>query len=230
MGLAGTFITFEGGEGAGKSTQIKRLSERLKQDGYKTVLTREPGGSKGGEAIRHVLLSGAAEPYGPETEVMLFTAARLDHMQQTILPALRQNTIVLCDRFYDSTRAYQGGGDGVSEDYLDQMEEIAVGDNHPDLTIILDIPPELGLERVTKRIAGEDGDVSTLIQHIDRFEKDDLEIHIKRREAFLKIAKAEPRRCVVVDATQDADTVSTVIWACVQPRLKKASVHAPKGS
>ena len=132
--MSGVFVTFEGGEGAGKSTQIKRLSDYLKKNGYNFVLTREPGGSVGAEAVRQVLLSGAAEPFGAETEVLLFAAARLDHMRETILPALADNKIVLCDRFYDSTRAYQGGGDGVSSDYLKQMEEIAVGDKHPDLT------------------------------------------------------------------------------------------------
>lgn len=218
MGLPGTFITFEGGEGAGKSTQIKMLALRLRERGHEVVLTREPGGSPGAEAIRHILLSGAAEPFGPETEVLLFAAARLDHMREAIEPALRRNAVVLCDRFYDSTRAYQGGGDGVSPDYLRTMEKIAVGERHPDITIILDIDPELGLARVRGRLsgaAGRDGEPS----EVDRFEKDTLSVHRKRRDAFLAIAKAEPGRCVVVDASQDPETVADVIWALVRPRI-----------
>ena len=228
--MSGVFVTFEGGEGAGKSTQIKRLSDYLKKNGYSSVLTREPGGSVGAEAVRQVLLSGAAEPFGAETEVLLFAAARLDHMRETILPALADNKIVLCDRFYDSTRAYQGGGDGVSNDYLKQMEEIAVGDKHPDLTIIMDIAPEIGLERVTKRlVAGQEG-AKNIIDHIDRFEKDDIEIHVKRREAFLKIAADEPKRCVVVDASQDPDNVAGVIITCIQPLLKSVAAAKPNNN
>jgi len=194
--VSGVFVTFEGGEGAGKSTQIKRLADYLKKKGYSVVLTREPGGSSGAEAVRQVLLSG-------------------------------DNKIVLCDRFYDSTRAYQGGGDGVSNDYLKQMEEVAVGDKHPDLTIIMDISPEVGLERVTKRLVAGQKDAKNIIDHIDRFEKDDLEIHVKRREAFLKIAADEPNRCVVVDASQDSESVAGVIVACIQPYLESLSSSKP---
>lgn len=228
--MSGVFVTFEGGEGAGKSTQIKRLADYLKKKGYGVVLTREPGGSAGAEAVRQVLLSGAAQPFGAETEVLLFAAARLDHMRETILPALANNKIVLCDRFYDSTRAYQGGGDGVSSDYLKQMEEVAVGDKHPDLTIIMDIAPEVGLERVTKRLVAGQKDAKNIIDHIDRFEKDDLVIHVKRREAFLKIAADEPNRCVVVDASQDSESVAGVIVACIQPYLESLSSSKPKNN
>lgn len=228
--MSGVFVTFEGGEGAGKSTQIKLLSDYLKKNGYNSVLTREPGGSVGAEAVRQVLLSGAAKPFGAETEVLLFAAARLDHMRETILPALADNKIVLCDRFYDSTRAYQGGGDGVSSEYLKQMEEIAVGDKHPDLTIIMDIAPEIGLERVTKRLVAGQEDAKNIIDHIDRFEKDDIEIHVKRREAFLKIAADEPKRCVVVDASQNPQNVAGVIIACIQPLLKSVSTAKPKNN
>lgn len=220
--MPGIFITFEGGEGAGKSTQIKRLADRLREEGHEVVLTREPGGSAGAEAVRHVLLSGAAEPFGPETEVMLFAAARLDHMRETILPALIRDAVVLCDRFYDSTRAYQGGGDGVSSDYLALMEKVAVGDRHPDLTIILDIDPELGLKRVTSRLAYAAA-ASGYSQTEDRFEKDTLTIHQKRRAAFLAIAKQEPNRCIVVDANQDTEDVSDVIWSLIRSQLESNS-------
>lgn len=218
--MPGIFITFEGGEGAGKSTQIKRLTERLRKEGREVVLTREPGGSPGAEAVRHVLLSGAAEPFGAKTEVMLFAAARLDHMRETILPALNRDAVVLCDRFYDSTRAYQGGGDGVSPDYLALMEKIAVGSHHPDLTIILDIDPKLGLERVNLRLKDLEKE-SNDAQHIDRFEKDTLAIHKKRRAAFLAIAEREKDRCVIVDANQEAESVSQVIWSIVSTHMAK---------
>lgn len=217
--MPGTFITFEGGEGAGKSTQIRKLSERLKELHFDVVFTREPGGSAGAEILRHVLLNGAAEPFGAKTEVMLFAAARLDHMSETILPALERGAIVLCDRFSDSTRAYQGGEDGVDDQFLNALERVSVGENKPDLTLILDIDPDLGLERVTRRLATQSEDAKNLISHIDRFEKDDLAVHHKRRNAFLKIAKNEPDRCVVIDASQDEDIVGEVIWTCVEERL-----------
>lgn len=216
--LPGLFITFEGGEGAGKSTQIKTLADRLTEKGREVILTREPGGSVGAEAVRHVLLSGAAEPFGSKTEVMLFAAARLDHMQQTILPALKRDAVVLCDRFYDSTRAYQGGGDGVSTDYLTLMEEIAVGTHHPDLTIILDIDPKIGLQRVKSRLK-DTAKASDGAKHVDRFEKDSLTVHRKRRAAFLAIAEQEKERCVIVDANQDAENVAQVIWTIIDTHI-----------
>jgi len=230
--VSGIFITFEGGEGAGKSTQIKHLAQRLTENGDTVALTREPGGSPGAEVLRHVLLSGAAEPFGAEREVMLFAAARLDHMRETILPALARGAVVLCDRFYDSTRAYQGAGGGVSAAYLAQMEAIAVGDRHPDLTIILDIDPKLGLERVNARLAEQKSRTGNKmevvgLQQIDRFEKEALSVHEKRRNAFLTIARGEPERCIVVDASQDAKTVSDVIWTLVCARLP-ALHHTPE--
>ncbi len=215
--MSGHFITFEGGEGAGKSTQIKRLAKRLRKKAIEVVLTREPGGSFGAEAVRHVLLSGAAKPFGAEAEVMLFAAARLDHMQETILPALKRNAIVLCDRFYDSTRAYQGGGEGVSKELLTSLEKLAVKRRKPDATLILDIAPEKGLERVQGRLQSNKG--KNLPQEMDRFEGDTLEIHKKRREAFLEIARNEPERCYVVNAEQEADIVSEVIWKLIEARF-----------
>ncbi|MEO1066798.1 MAG: dTMP kinase [Pseudomonadota bacterium] len=214
--MTGFFITFEGGEGAGKSTQIAILADKLKARGYDIVLTREPGGSKGAEVVRHVLLSGAAEPFGPETEVMLFAAARLDHMEQTIRPALTRGAVVLCDRFYDSTRAYQGGDGGVEAGFLGTLEALAVGDDAPDLTLILDIPAEIGLARVTERLENKGAKHTT----VDRFEKDDIAIHEARRQAFLDIADAEPQRCVVIDAKASPDIIADDIWAHVKPHFE----------
>lgn len=215
--MSGTFITFEGGEGAGKSTQIKRLAARLEEMGHDVLLTREPGGSVGAEVVRHCLLGGAAQPFGPHLEIMLFAAARLDHMREKIKPALMRSAVVLCDRFYDSTRAYQGSDEGVLDADLKKFEIIAVDGCHPDLTIILDIDPKVGLMRVQNRLSnGGAGQPAT----IDRFEQDDLQTHQKRRDTFLKIAQQEPLRCAVVDAEQDSDKVSEVIWALVQQKLK----------
>lgn len=217
--MPGIFLTFEGGEGAGKSTQIKKLAHRLEKAGHEVVITREPGGSPGAEAIRHMLLNGAAEPFGSRTEVMLFAAARLDHMRETILPALIRDAIVLCDRFYDSTRAYQGAEQGVSKELLSTTEALAVGGYHPDLTIILDIDPKLGLERVKSRLEDENKKTGTSTKTIDRFEKDSLAIQKKRRNAFLAIAKNEPHRCTVIDASGEPESVSDVIWSIVHSHL-----------
>ncbi|MEM8838478.1 MAG: dTMP kinase [Pseudomonadota bacterium] len=207
-------MTFEGGEGAGKSTQIKELANRIKGRGLEVVLTREPGGSDGAEILRHVLLSGAAEPFGSDFEVVLFAAARLDHMQQKIIPALQKGAVVLCDRFYDSTRAYQGGEGGVSAAFLSDLEILSVGKYQPDLTFILDIPPRVGLERVRARSGSE-------ATPIDRFEKDDLVVHHDRRRAFLDIAAREPNRCVVIDATKPADLVAYEIWGRVSSLIDR---------
>src|SRR5579863_2668447 len=144
--MRGKFITFEGGEGTGKSTQAATLARHLESAGIKVLLTREPGGSPGAEIIRHVLLSGAAKPFGPEAEAMLFAAARDDHVRTTILPALDAGRWVICDRFADSTRVYQGVLGKVDHRLLKSLERVAVGDLAPDLTVILDVPVELGLE------------------------------------------------------------------------------------
>ena len=222
-GLKGYFITFEGGEGAGKSTQIKRLSRTLERENFRVLETREPGGSPGAEILRHVLLSGAAQPFGAKTEVMLFAAARLDHMRQTIIPALEQGKIVLCDRFYDSTRAYQGSENGVTDDLLFELEDVAVGDHKPDLTIILDVDPILGLARVEERLKKnkKDDDMEKgepVAETIDRFEKDSLEVHQERRKRFLDIAYNDTDRCVVVDASQDQNVLADEIWEILKER------------
>lgn len=208
--MAGRFITFEGGEGAGKSTHIRLLAERLAGFGIDVVTTREPGGSPGAESLRHVLLSGAAEALGPATEAILFAAARIDHVDQTIKPALRRGAWVLCDRFYDSTRVYQRDADGVDADLVLTLERVAVDGVRPDLTLILDLPVEAALARISKR-RGDDAP--------DRFEKEDETVHQRRREAFLKIAGEEPGRCVVIDASAPLEAVGEAIWRVVAERF-----------
>lgn len=210
--LRGQFITFEGGEGAGKSTQIARLATYLRRCGVDVVTTREPGGSPGAEAVRHVLLSGAAEALGPEAEAILFSAARADHVAQTIEPALAAGKWVLCDRFIDSTRVYQGEG-GVDPALLKKLEQVAVGRLSPDLTVIVDVPAQLGLARLEGR-DGESGGPEK-----DRFERESISTHSNRRARFLQIAKDEPERCVVVDGTNDADVVAKKIVEIVESRL-----------
>ena len=206
----GRFITLEGGEGAGKSTQARQLAERLRNLGYECVVTREPGGSPVAEALREVILSGVAAPLGPSAETVLFTAARIVHMAQTIMPALARGAFVVCDRFTDSTRVYQGALGKVDPKLIEAMEEIAVRDRGPDLTLMLDLPAKTGLARAAARRA--DGAV-------DRFEAEGLAYHEGLRSAFLAIARAEPGRCRVVDAAQGPEEVAASIWAAVEDRL-----------
>ncbi len=208
----GFFITFEGGEGAGKSTQIERLARKMRAKKYDVLLTREPGGSPGAEAVRHVLLSGAAEPFGPKMEALLFAAARSDHVEQVIRPAVERGSIVLCDRFLDSSRVYQGVTGGLDPAFMEAVEEVAINGMMPDMTLILDIDPAEGLRRATaRRGAGDDP---------DRFEKETLDIHQRRRDAFLAIAAAEPDRCIVIDASADPATVEDVVTAAVFAALE----------
>lgn len=209
-GGRGRFVTFEGGEGAGKSTRVADVAERLRRRGHEVVVTREPGGSPGAEAVRHALLTGAAEAFGPLAEALLFAAARADHVDQTIRPALDRGAWVLCDRFADSTRVYQGATGNVPAEQLAALEEIAVDGVRPDLTILLDVPVEIGLARAAARRG--DGAV-------DRFEKDSVDIHERRRRAFLALARAEPKRFVVVDASQDPATVADAVWYGLCSRL-----------
>jgi dTMP kinase len=208
--MRGKFITFEGGEGTGKSTQAAMLALRLEALGLGVQLTREPGGSPGAEIIRHVLLSGAAKPFGPEVEAMLFAAARDDHVRCTILPALEAGKWVICDRFIDSTRVYQGILGHVDEQVIKRLERVSIGDLAPDLTLILDVPVELGLERVKLR-RGEGVP--------DRFEAENVEFHEKLRAAFLTIAKSEPERCAVIDAGGAKEDVARQIWEVVNTRV-----------
>ena len=206
----GQFITLEGGEGAGKSTQARLLAERLRSLGHECVVTREPGGSPVAEALREVILSGVAAPLGPSAETVLFTAARLVHMAQTIMPALKRGAFVVCDRFTDSTRVYQGALGKVDPGLIDAMERIAVGAHRPDLTLVLDLPAQTGLARAAARRA--DGAA-------DRFEAEGLAYHECLREGFLAIAEAEPGRCLIVDAAKGPEEVAASIWSAVQDRL-----------
>ncbi len=208
----GFFITFEGGEGAGKSTQIARLAAKLRAKKYDVVVTREPGGSPGAEAVRHVLLSGAAEPFGPGMEALLFAAARSDHVEQLIRPAVERGAIVLCDRFMDSSRVYQGVTGGLDPAFMRALERVAVNGMVPDLTLILDLDAEEGLRRAAARRGAGDSP--------DRFEKETLAVHQHRREAFLAIAAAEPKRCTVIDASGDAGAVEDRITAAVFKALE----------
>ncbi len=209
----GTFITFEGGEGAGKSTQAAVLGKRLRERGLDVVLTREPGGSPRAEAIRKVLLSGEAKSYGPLAEALLFYAARDSHLELTIRPALARGAWVICDRFFDSTRAYQGAAGGVSIAVLNALERIVVGTTRPDLTVVLDLPPEEGLRRVIARAEANGAET-------DRFEKMNRAFHTKLRQEFLDIARAEPWRCVVIEASRPAEAVARDVWHAVSDRLE----------
>ncbi|MDQ0468797.1 dTMP kinase [Labrys wisconsinensis] len=207
-GPRGRFITFEGGEGAGKSTQIRRLAESLRGRGIELAMTREPGGSPGAEALREVLLSGGAKPYGPFAETVLFFAARDDHLSQTIRPALARGQWVLCDRFVDSTRAYQGVLGNIAPEMIRTLERVVVADTRPDLTLILDLPAVEGLKRARARGGAA-----------DRFESEGLAFHERLRQAFLAIAEAEPARCAVVDAARDVEAVAGEVLRVVTERL-----------
>jgi dTMP kinase len=206
----GRFITFEGGEGSGKSTQIQTLAERLAAAKLRTIVTREPGGSPGAEIIRHLLLSGVGQLLGPEAETLLFAAARDDHVRTVIRPALNQGIWVLCDRFSDSTRAYQGSLGKVAPAVLNAMERVTIGDLKPDLTFILDVPVAIGMQRTAAR-RGSGAP--------DRFEAEDVKFHQELREAYRQIAVSEPQRCVLIDASADPATVAAGIWTTLRDRL-----------
>jgi dTMP kinase len=210
----GRFISFEGGEGSGKSTQIKRLADRLEAAKLRTVVTREPGGSPGAEVIRHLVLSGMGKLLGAEAETLLFAAARDDHVRTVILPALNQGTWVLSDRFSDSTRAYQGRLGKVAPAVLNAMERVTIGNLKPDLTIVLDVPVEVGLKRAAAR-RGQSAP--------DRFESEDVRFHQELREAYREIAAADPKRCVLIDATADPNAVAAQIWTALRDRFFTAS-------
>jgi dTMP kinase len=214
--MRGRFITLEGGEGAGKSTQAERLAARLRTHAISVAVTREPGGSPGADIMRHVLLSGAAKPLGPVAEALLFAAARDDHVRTVIAPALAEGRWVICDRFIDSTRVYQGVVGKVDAKLIRSLERLTVSDVMPDLTLMLDLPANVGLARAAKRRGGATA---------DRFEAERLDFHAKLRQAFRAIATAEKDRCVLIDATRSVDRVADDIWAVVHARLDPA--HAP---
>ena len=217
--MRGRFITFEGGEGTGKSTHAAILAARLKTLGIGVQLTREPGGSVGAEIMRYVLLSGAAKPLGPEVEALLFAAARGDHLETLIRPILAAGGWVVCDRFVDSTRVYQGVAGHVDPRAIRALERLIVGDTMPDLTFILDVPAEQGLRRATKR-----NDKSGQMAGNDRFESETLEFHERLRDGFLMLAANEPDRCMLIDATAPKTQVAEQIWRAVVRRLDPAAV------
>ncbi|WP_150524967.1 dTMP kinase [Roseibium sediminis] len=217
--MTGQFITFEGGEGAGKTTQIALLKQRLEELGIQVILTREPGGSPGAEKIREMLLSGAARKLGPRGEAMLFAAARADHVDSVIVPALERGDWVICDRFADSTRVYQGEA-GVDTQVLDLLETVAVAGTRPDLTILIDIPAEIGLSRVSARSKTDASGGP------DRFESDNIATHERRRTLFLDLAKREPDRFGVVDGRHSSDHVAKEIWWIVERHFKDLFVEA----
>jgi dTMP kinase len=217
--LRGHFITFEGGEGSGKSTHAAVLAQRLKSLGLEVVLTREPGGSTGAEIIRHILLSGIAKPLGAETEAILFAAARDDHVRNTILPALQAGTWVICDRFIDSTRVYQGALGNVDRRLIRSLERVTVGSAFPELTFILDVPAQIGLARAKSR-RGQDV--------ADRFEAESLEFHEKLRQAYRALAAEEPARCIMIDGRAPRDIVADRIWSIVQERLPSERHGVPE--
>jgi dTMP kinase len=208
--IRGRFITFEGGEGSGKSTQIRILADRLAAAKLRAIVTREPGGSPGAEIIRHLVLSGMGKLLGPEAETLLFVAARDDHAHAVIKPALEQGIWVLCDRFSDSTRAYQGTLGHVDPRVLNAMERVTIGDLKPDLTVILDVPVEIGMQRAAARRGAAAP---------DRFEAEDIDFHQKLRDAYRQIAETEPQRCALIDANADANTVAAKVWTALRERL-----------
>lgn len=219
-GMSGRFITFEGGEGTGKSTQAALLAGQLKTLGIGVELTREPGGSTGAEIMRHVLLSGAARPLGPDAEALLFAAAREDHLRMRIRPALVRGDWVVCDRFADSTRIYQGVAGKVDPRIIRALERVVVGETMPDLTFILDVPAAVGLQRAAgRRGAGT----------VDRFEQETLVFHEKLRDGFLALAATDAGRCVLIDATQPIEDIAGHVWREVEARLQPAAAPVSLG-
>jgi len=205
----GRFITLEGGEGAGKSTHVKRLCAALATAGIEAVATREPGGAPGAEEIRKILVDGAPGRWDALTETLLHFAARAEHLARVVRPALARGAWVVSDRFADSTMAYQGYAQGVGRAKVEEIARAVLGEFRPDLTIVLDLPADQGLARAGKRATGG-----------TRYESMGLAFHTRLREAFLDIAKREPTRCVVIDATVPKDDVAAAILAAVRERLK----------
>jgi len=205
--MPGTFVTFEGGEGTGKSTQLKLLAATFATRGIPFIQTREPGGTPEAEALRALLVNGEPGRWTAEAEALLNYAARASHLQEVIRPALASGKLVLCDRFSDSTRAYQGYAGGCDMKLLDALETSIVGQTRPALTLILDIDPAMGLARARTRADGSE----------DRYERKGFEFHQRLRAGFLKIAAAEPKRCKVIDASGAIDDVKARIHAAVEP-------------
>jgi dTMP kinase len=212
---SGKFITFEGGEGSGKSTQARLLADRLKARGIAALLTREPGGSPFAERVRALLLDPVIPSHGPLSEALLFYAARADHLDKTIRPALAAGRWIICDRFSDSTRVYQGAAGGLCAETLEALERTVVVTTRPHLTFILDLPPMQGLARARARGKLAGGPAAPA----DPFEGRDPSFHELLRKGYAAIAKAEPRRCTLVDAAKPTDAVAAEVWALVERRL-----------
>lgn len=206
----GKFITLEGGEGSGKSTQARLLAERLGARGIDAVLTREPGGSPFAEALRTLILDPNTPPHSALAEALLFFAARADHLEKVVRPALAAGRWVVCDRFTDSTRVYQGDAGQVPMSIIDTLETMVVEPTMPDLTLVVDIDPREGQARVTGRRPGDAPDA---------YEKRDRSYHERLRFGYLAIAAAEPGRCVVIDGSKPLPDVSTAIWSAIETRL-----------
>ena len=208
--MSGMFISFEGGEGCGKSTQIELLAARLKREGVTAHQTREPGGTRLGEAIRNLLQhDSAGEGMCPEAELLLFTAARAQISREFIGPALERGEVVLCDRFMDSTTVYQGVARAIDPEQVAAINTFATGGLKPHLTILLDLTPEVGMQRVLERSSGE----------LDRMEQEDQSFFNQVRRGYLQVAEANPDRFLVLDASQAIATLQTKIWNAVKPRL-----------
>lgn len=202
------FISFEGVDGAGKSTQVARLADHLREHGREVVVTREPGGSPGAEEIRRLLVEGDPGRWSPETEILLFTAARRDHLERVIDPATGRGAIVLCDRFVDSTRAYQGAGDPARRALVDRLHALMIG-REPDLTLVLDLAPEQGLARAAARRDME-----------DRFERKGAAFQAALAAEFRAIAAAEPGRCVLIDANGSEEAIAAAVRTAIRNRLE----------
>ena len=215
----GRFLTVEGGEGTGKSTQVGLLVSALARAGIPALRTREPGGAPGAEDIRKLLVEGDPGRWDAQSEALLMVAARRCHLTAMVWPALAQGTWVVSDRFADSTLAYQGSAGGVPRADLEALHRIIAGDFAPDLTLILDLDPEVGLKRAVKRRGRGPA---------DRFESEGLPFHKTLRRAFLDIAAAEPLRCAIIDADRSEDDVAAAIWSAVQYRLDPASALTVK--
>ena len=208
--MTGLFITFEGGEGCGKSTQIAALKARLEAIGKTVVQTREPGGTALGESVRSLLQhDDAGQGMSPEAELLLFAASRAQHVRELIAPAIAQGQIVLCDRFLDSTTVYQGVARAIDSKKVDTINQFAIGDTKPDLTILIDLPPEIGLARVHARSDGQ----------LDRMENEAIEFFQAVRQGYLDLAKSEPKRFLVLDGSQSIEDLETQIWQRVGATL-----------
>ncbi len=211
--MPGLFISFEGSEGCGKSTQIRALSERLKANGHEVIQTREPGGTPLGEAIRNLLQHDpAGEGMSSESELLLFAAARAQITRELIAPAIAADKIVLCDRFMDSTTVYQGVARALAPQDVSQVNQFAVGNCKPDLTILIDLDPEVGLERVKARSGGQ----------LDRMEREAMEFFQAVRSGYLALAEGEPERFLVLNGSQSIETLEAIVWAAIEAKLANA--------